>query len=305
MTTGFVHTTGFAPELLYPGLKALWGDSYKQHEKKYDKFFSVKKSDKRFEKEQGMSGFTTAGVKDEGDSVPFHRLTQGFQKEYVHTTYGIGANITREMMEDDQYGYIQEIPRLLTEAMVRTEETIATGNLNNAFDGSVTGADGVSLCNAAHPNSGSAGGTQSNRPATAVDLTQTSLEDAYINIMNFRDENNQRIHIRPKKLVVSRSDYFNASKILQTEFKTGSADNDVNIISNLGLELIVTNYLTDQDAWFLCNGVANGLTFMTRREADFERDNDRAGTQNLAIVTTKRFDTGWTDWRDVYGSPGA
>src|SRR3990167_2585669 len=135
--TGFVHTTGFAPELLYPGLKTLWGDNYKQHEKKYPEFFNIKDSDRAFEKEQEMSGFTTMGVKDQGDSVPFSRLTQGIQKEYVHVTYGNGAIVTREMMEDDQYGFITQIPRLLAESIVRGEETVATAVLNNAFDASV------------------------------------------------------------------------------------------------------------------------------------------------------------------------
>lgn len=303
--TGFVHTTGFAPELLYPGLATLWGDSYKQHPKKYEKFFNLKSSTKAFEKEQEMSGFSTAGVKDQGDSVAFARLTQGIQKEYVHVTYGIGAIVTREMMEDDQYGFINQIPRLLSEALVRTEETVATAELNNAFDASVLGADGVSLCASNHPLTGSGGGTWSNIPTVAVDLTQTSLESAFIDVTNLRDANNQRLNYTPKKIIVSRSDLFNAQKILKTQYKVGSADNDVNIISELGLELVVTNYLTDQDAWFLQNGVPNGLTFYRRRAADIERDNDRVGTQNLAIVTTTRFDTGFTDARDIWGSAGA
>lgn len=303
--TGFVHTTGFAPELLYPGLAALWGNSYKQHPKKIERIFNMKKSDKAFEKEQEMSGFTTAGVKDQGNSVTFARLTQGVQKEYVHVTYGIGAIITREMMEDDQYGFINQVPRLLSEAMIRAEETVGIAVLNNAFDTSIVGADGVSLCNSAHPFSGSGGGTWSNVPTVAVDLTQTSLESAYIDILNLRDANNQRLSHVPKKLIVSRGDYFNAQKILKTQKKVGSADNDVNILSEIGLELVMTNYLTDQDAWFLQNDVPNGLVYYTRREADMERDNDKVGTQNLAIVTTKRFSVGFTDPRDIWGSQGA
>jgi hypothetical protein len=301
---GFVHTTGFAPELLYPGLAEIWGTTYKQYPKMYPKFMETKSSSKRFEKEQGMTGFTLASVKDEGDSVDFARMTQGFQKEYNHTTYGLGAIVTREMMEDDQYNIISSIPRLLAEAMVRTEETQATAVLNNGFDTAFTGADGQALFSTAHPNAGSAGGTQSNTPTTASDLTQTSLEAAIIAIMDFRDENSNRIMINPKTLIVSRSDFFNATKILETKYKVGAADNDVNVVSNMNLELVVTNYLTDQDAWFLKTDAINGLTFYTRRGADIERDND-ISTQNLAIVTTMRFDTGFTDWRGCYGNPGA
>lgn len=301
---GFVHTTGFAPELLYPGLKAIWGQNYENYPKMYPKFMEMKTSDKRFEKEQGMSGFTLASVKDEGDSVEFARLTQGFQKEYNHTTYGLGAIITREMVEDDQYNVISRIPQLLAEAMGRTEETQATAVLNSGFDSAVTGADGQPLFSTAHPNSGSSGGSQRNTPLTNADLTQTSLESAIIDIMDFRDENNQRMNFAAKALIVSRSDYFNASKILQTKYKVGAADNDINVISNLNIDLVVTNYLIDQDAWFLKTNAVNGLTFYTRRPADIQRDND-ISTQNLAIVTTMRFDTNWTDWRGAWGSPGA
>lgn len=300
--TGNVHTTGFAPELLYPGLAEIWGVSYEQSEKLYPKFMTIKNSSKRFEKEQGLTGFALASVKDEGDSVDYGRMLQGYQKEYVHTTYGLGATVTREMMEDDQYNIINQIPRLLAEAMVRTEETVATNVLNNGFDTGVTGADGQPLFSTTHPNVG--GGSQSNRPATAADLTQTSLEQAIIDISNFRDEQGNRMVVRPKALVVSRSDYFNATKILQTQYKVGSADNDVNVINSLGIDLIVTNYLVDQDAWFLTTSVPNGLTFYLRRAASMERDND-IDTQNLSMVTTMRFDTGWTDWRGAYGSPGA
>jgi hypothetical protein len=302
--TGLIHTTGSFPELLYPGLAAIWGESYSQYPKMYERFMAIKTSNKRFEKEQGVTGFSLATVKNEGDSVEYARATQGYQKEYQMLTYGLGAAVTREMVEDDQYGYIRRIPELLAQAMVRTEEVQATGVLNSGFDASVTGADGQALFSTAHPNAGSGGGAQSNRPAVAADLTQTSLEAAIIAVRDFRDENNQRIMIQPKKLVVSNSDYFNATKILQTEYKVGSADNDVNVISGLGLELVVTTYLTDPDAWFLVTDAVNGLTFYRRRAATIERDND-VSTQNLNIVTTERFDVGFTDWRTAYGSPGA
>lgn len=301
---GFVHTTGFAPELLYPGLKAIWGNSYKQNPKIYEKLFAIESSDKRFEKEQGMTGFSLASVKDEGDGVDFGRMTQGYQKEYLHTTYGLGAIVTREMAEDDQYNVISQIPRLLAEAMIRTEETVAHSVLNNAFDATVTGADGVSLSSTAHPNAGSAGGTQQNTLTTAADLTQTSLEAALIDIDNFRDENNNRIIVTPKQVAVSRSDRFNLAKILETKYKVGSADNDVNILANLALEPVISNYLTDQDAWFVTTDAMNGLKFLWRRRADLNRDND-SSTQNLSIITTSRFDVGFTDWRGVYCVPGA
>lgn len=300
---GFVHTTGFAPELLYPGLAAIWGLSYKEYPRTYTKFMEMKTSTKRFEKEQGMSGFTLAGVKDEGDSVNFARLTQGYQKEYNHTTYGLGAIITREMVEDDQYNVIQKIPALLAEAYVRTCETQGHAVVNNGFDSAVTGADGQPLFSLVHPNSGSGGGNQANTPTTASDLTQTSLEAGIIAVRNFRDENNQRKFFDIKKILVSNFDEFNVKKILNTQYKVGSADNDVNVVAGMNIEPVVSSYLIDPDAWFLTTNAENGITFYERRAAGIERDND-ISTQNLAIVTTGRFDTGWTDWRGAYGNPG-
>lgn len=304
MTTGYVHATGFAPELLYPGLAAIWGDSYQNYPTKYNRIFQIKSSKQRFEKEQEMSGFSIAGLKDEGDSVEYARLVQGFQQQYNHLTYGLGAIITRELMEDDQYNYIQKVPSKLAEALRRTEEVVAHGVFNNGFDTNFTGADGQPLFSASHPNSGSGGGTQSNILATAADLTETSLEAMIIQVRDFRDANNQRFAYEPKKLFVQNQNFFNATKILKTEYKTGTADNDVNVVSRLGLELVDSSYLTDPDAWYLINGVDNGLTFYNRREASIERDND-ISTQNLAIVTTKRFSVGWSDWRDAAGTPGA
>lgn len=301
---GFVHTTGFAPELLYPGLAKVWGTTYKQYPKKYTQFFQTKNSSKAFEKEQEINEFSLATVKDQGNSVQFDRMTQGFQKEYVHTTYGLGAIITREMMEDDQYNVINRIPGFLARAMVRTEETVATNVLNNGFDTAFTGADGQPLFSASHPNSGTSGGTQSNLLATPSDLTQASLEALLIQMSDCRDGNGNRITVEAKDLVTSRSDIFNATKILETKYKTASADNDINVVSNLGIKLIVTNYLTDQDAWFLVTDVEDGLTFYNRRAASINRDND-VSTENLAIVTTMRFDTGWTNWRGAYASAGA
>lgn len=300
---GKVHATGNFPELLYPGLSTIWGTEYEQHQAVYEKFMQVEDSTQNFEKEQGMTGFGLASVKNQGDEVPYKEAVQGFQKEYRHVTYGIGAIITREMVEDDLYNYISQIPALLARSMRHTEETIATNVYNNAFNASFAGADGVSFISTAHPNAGD-GDTQSNRPSTAADLSQTSLEQAIIDIMDYRDDQGLRLQVMGKKLLIPRSEYFNASEILQTEYKTDSADNNKNIISNIGMELVVTNFLTDQDAWFVLTDVINGAKFKRRRKAEIQRDND-FDTENLKIKTTTRFSTGFTDWRAVYGSPGA
>lgn len=297
-----VLSTGFAPELLWPGINAIYGISYNKYDTKYTQFFETKTSDKAFEKDQGMTGFPLAAVKEQGNEAYFTQMYQGYQREYNHLTYSIGAVITREMVEDDQYNVIKQIPRLLGESMRQTEEVVSTQILNSAFDSTYTGSDGVSLCSTAHPLVG--GSTGTNTPATAADLTQTSFEQGIIDVMDIRDEQGLRINVEVKTLVVPRSLYFTGTKLLNTKFEVGSANNAINVLADMNIKLVATNYLTDQDAWFLQTNVKNGLTFFQRRAAELDRDND-FNTDNLKIKTSQRFSVGWTDWRNIYGSPGA
>ena len=299
----YVFATGSAPELLWPGIKTIYGISYNNYPKKYPEFFNMETSDKAFEKEQGMTGFPLAAVKEQGNEVFFSQMYQGYQREYIHLTYSIGAVITREMVEDDQYNVIKKIPKLLAESMRQTEETVATSVLNNAFDTSYTGADGQPLISSSHPLV--AGGTFSNRPTTYADLTQTSLEQAIIDIMGFVDDQSLKINIEPETLIVPRQEYFNAMKILGTAFKVDSADNTINpFFSNVKLKMVTSTFLTDSDAWFVKTNAADGLKFFTRREAELDKDND-FNTDNLKIKTSKHFSCGWTDPRGLYGSSGA
>jgi phage major head subunit gpT-like protein len=298
----YVHSTGAFPELLWPGLMTGWGTEYKEYETLYTKFFDVQKSDKQFEKEQQIVGFPTAGIKEEGQEASFSQMLQGYQKEYRHYTYSIGAVITKEMVEDDQYRVISKIPKFLARSMKDVQEVVAHNILNNAFNTGFTGADGSALCVTNHSLVG--GGTGQNTLTTAADLTQTSLETAIQDILNYTDDQGLRMKVDVKKLIVPTGLNFTARKILETQYATGSTDNDVNIISNMGIEPIITPYLTDTDAWFLITDMDNSLTFFIRRNADLSRDND-FGTDNLKIKTTMRFSAGFTDWRGVYGSPGA
>lgn len=299
---GFVHSTSFAPELLYPGLAKIWGQEYKALTPTYTRYYEVRPTKQRFEKEQGITGFRTASVKDEGDSVSYGQMYQGYQKEYVQLTYALGAIVTREMIDYDQYNTIAKIPRLLAEAGRRTEETVAADVINNGFDSSYTGADGQPLFSTSHPLVG--GGTQANKPTTDADLSETALEDAFIQIFNFRDGQNQRIDAYPVTLLVPRSNYFNAHKILKTQYKLSSADNDINQIANEGLEVVVNRYLTDQDAWYLITDVPDGFTMYVSRPAEIQRDND-FDTDNLKIKMSSAYAVGFTDWRCAYGSSGA
>lgn len=291
--------SGNFPELLWPGINTIWGESYNDYEPLYEKIFDVKQSDKRFEKDQQVTGLRLAAVKDEGGSVPFSDPFQGLQKEYVNVTYGLGTTVTREMYEDDMYNYINQLPNMLARSLRQTEETIAFNHLNNGYNTSFTGADGLSLYNSAHTLVG--GGTYRNVLATAADLNQDSLETAIQDLMDFVDDQSLKIRVMPKCLVVPTGLNFRARKLLETNYVTQSADNDINPIPGLMTDLVVSPYLTDVDNWFIITDVPNGLTWYQRRNAEITRDNE-FDTENLKFKTTERFSSGWTDPRGTFGS---
>lgn len=294
-------TTGNFAELLWPGIKEIYGTRYDMHPTMYTQFMDVQNSKQAFEKVQGMTGFPLAAVKEQGQEAVFSQMFQGFQQEYLHLTYSIGAVVTREMVEDDLYNQISQIPKLIAESTRQTEEVVATNILNNAF--ATTGPDGTTLISASHPLVGT-GGTVSNQPATASDLVQTTLEQAVIDVKDFRDDQNLRLNTEIEKIVVPRSLIFTVRKILDTQYETTTNNNDVNVLSNMNIKPVVTNFLTDQDAWFCITNNPSKLKFFRRRAAEIQRDND-FNTDNLKIKTSTRFSAGFDDWRAIYGSAGA
>ena len=296
-----VASSNFA-ELLWPGIKHIWGQKYKDFEPLYPRIFTKKKATLAFEKEQGVTGLGLASVKDQGKALPYEDPFQGYQKEYVMVTYAIGSSITREMSEDDQYNYINSIPAMLAKSMGQTEETITFNHLNRGFNTLYTGADGLSLFNASHTNVG--GGTYRNQLATTSDLTQTTLETMLQDLLLATDDQGLVIRLMPKALVVHPASNFRARKLLESDYVTGSADNDKNGIPGLFADLVVSPYLTDTDAWFVVAGGDDGLVFYTKRDAEIVRDNE-FDTQNLKFATTKRFASGWTNPRLVWGTAGA
>lgn len=294
--------TGNFAELLWPGLRTVWGNSYKDFSPVWSKVFNEVRSDKAFEKDQGVTGLPLAGVKEQGATASYVDPVQGYQKEYVHVTYALGSSVTREMYEDDQYRYIRRIPAMLSRSLRHTEETTHANVLNNAF-GSETGADGLSIINASHVNAAD-GGTQSNQPSTAADLTQASLEQAFIDIAGWTDDQGLKIQVGLRSLLVPRQLRFTAQKILRTAGEVGTDANTINPMNN-AMEMIEWVYLTDVDAWFVLTDQREaGLISFLRRPAELERDNE-FDTQNLKMLTTKRWSMGATDWRCVYGSAGA
>ena len=289
--------TGNFAELLWPGIRTIWGQSYNDYEPLYTKVFDVVSSNKAFEKEQGVTGLPAAAVTDQGSPYISREMYQGFQKEYVMVQYSIGAAVTKIMNDDDQYNYINSIPQMLARSMRHTEEVVAWDQFNNGF-GSATAADGLSIFNSAHLHV--TGATFSNMPAVASDLSQAALEQMFIDTMGFTDDQGLRIRVLPKTLIVSTTDRFTAQKILETEYEVGSADNTINPVKGM-LDLVVSPYLTDTDAWFVKTDVLNGFRFFQREAASLDRDNEFT-TRNLLFSSWMRFDVGVTDPKCAYGS---
>lgn len=296
------HSTGRLAELLWPGIASIWGQKYNNYPTLYTDYMRMEKSNKAFEKEQGYTKLPKAALKSEGAEVAFSTMFQGYQKEYRHYTYGIGAVITREMTEDDQYNVISNIPKLLADSMHQLQETLCANLVNNGFSAALT-ADGLSVFNSAHTLIAT-GGTTGNIPSVAADLSQTSFEQATIDIASYVDDQGNPILVKAKSIMVPPSLEHTMHKLLETKQVVGSADNDKNILSTMGIKPIMNPYLTDTDAWVIFTDSDNGFTCYTRREAELDRDNDFE-TDNLKMKTTKRFSLGVTDWRGAYASAGA
>lgn len=301
--------TGAFSEDLWPGIMGWFGDSYEDWEPIWEKLVDKHDSNKQFEKFQGITNYGLAGVKDQGAGIPYRDKFQGFPREIINTTYGIGSTITYEMMRYDQYDKFKSIPQQLAKSVRKTEETIVGNLLNNGFSTAINPtltADGKSLFNSAHLLVAANNITQRNTPATAADLSQSSLEQAYIDISNFVDDQNLPIVINAQKLIVPTASQHLARKILQTEYEVGSGNNTINPVSSsrLPLELIVSPWLTDNDAWFIKTDEADGLVFTDVDQVMLDRDND-FDTKNLKFSAMRLFGTGAVNYLGYYASPGA
>lgn len=301
-----IGTSQFSEDL-WPGIQKWFGNAYTEWEPIWSQLVTEYQSDKQFEKYQGLTEYGLAGVKDQGGAIPYRDPYQGFQKEIVNVTYGLGSTITYEMMRYDQYNLFSKIPQQLAKSMRRTEETVVHNLLNNAFSTATaptTTADGISLLNTGHLLVG--GGTLSNTPSTAADLSQTALEQAYIDIGRFVDDQNLPIVVNAQKLIVPVESQHLARKIMETEYEVGSGNNTINPVSSarMPLTLVVTPYLTDTDAWFIKTDVDDGLIFQEVDPVQLDRDNE-FDTKNLKFSSMRLFGVGSANYLGYYGSPGA
>lgn len=298
-----LQTRSTLPSLLWPGLHALFGTEYAKHPKEYTRIFDVRKSDKAYEKIAELTGLGLASVKAEGASIVYDIPGQGPETTFTHVTYGLGFTMSREAEEDNQYRDVAENNvKALTWSMWTTKEIVHANILNRAFNGSYVGGDGVSLISASHPT---ANGTQSNL-LTAADLSEASLEDAMTTIMQAKNSRGLPVALRPVRLIVGPGQIFNATRILESDLRSGVDTNDVNAIKALGMvpEIVVNHYLDDPDAWFIQTNVPNGLISFQRRALELEKDSD-FDTENRKQKSTERYSAGWGDHRAIYGNTGA
>jgi hypothetical protein len=291
---------------LLPGLNALFGLEYARYGEEHKEIFETETSERSFEEETKLSGFSAAPVKNEGSAIAYDNGQEAWTSRYNHETIALGFSLTEEAIEDNLYDSLStRYTKALARAMSYTKQTKAAAILNNGFDNAYPGGDGVELFSAAHPLV--SGGTNSNEPSTPADLNETSLENAVIQIAAWTDERGLLIAAKPRKLVVPPSLMFVATRLLETELRVGTADNDINALKNNGSipeGYTVNHFLTDPDAWFLCTDVPNGLKHFVRTPMSTGMDGD-FDTGNVRYKARERYSFGWSDPLGVYGSPGA
>jgi hypothetical protein len=292
---------------LLPGLNALFGMEYARYGEEHKEIYETETSERSFEEETKLSGFSAAPVKNEGQAIAYDNAQEAWTARYNHETIAQGFSITEEAIEDNLYDSLSSrYTKALARAMAYTKQVKAAAVLNNAFQSSgYNGGDGVSLCNANHPLV--SGGTNSNTPATQVDLNETSLEAAVIQIAAWTDERGLLIAAKPRKLIVPPNLMFVATRLLETELRVGTTDNDVNAIKTMGSipeGFRVNHFLTDTNGWFLITDVPNGLKHFVRTPLQNSMDGD-FDTGNVRYKSRERYSFGWSDPLGIWGSSGS
>jgi phage major head subunit gpT-like protein len=300
-----VITTGSHPKSLWPGVKAFFGKTYREKPTICAMVFDSMTSDKAYEEIVEETGFGLAPQKAEGASVSYDTDAQGYTTRLTNVTYGLGAIITREALEDNQYESVATRKAgKMARSMRQTKENVHANVLNRAFTAAYAGGDGKELLATDHP---SLAGSQSNELAVAADLSEASLEDGLIMIRQATDSRGLRIQLEGQKLIVPAQLAFEATRILSSVNQSGTANNDINAMKALGLlpgGVVIWDYLSDADAWFIKTDAPEGLVTLQRRALALSQDND-FDTENARMKATERYVSGWGDWRGLYGSAGA
>ena len=290
---------------LEPGLNALFGLEYDRYEREHSEIFDEERSDRAFEEEVMLAGFSTAPVKAEGAAITFDDAQETYTARYTHETIALAFSITEEAVEDNLYDRLAaRYTRALARSMSQTKQVKAASILNNAFSTSFPVGDGAALCSSAHP---AISGNQRNQLSTAADLNETSLEQMLIDIAGLTDERGLKIAVRGMKLMIPKELQFVAERVLNSNLRPGTADNDVNAMKSMGMlpdGAVVNHFLTDTDAYFVKTDAPNGFKLFQRTplrtamEGDFD-------TGNMRYKARERYSFGVSDWRCVFGTAGA
>ena len=290
---------------LLPGLNELFGMEYSRYGEEHKEVYEQETSERAFEEEVKLSGFSAAPVKAEGEAISYDNAQEAWTARYNHETIAMGFSITEEAVEDNLYDSLSaRYTKALARAMGYPKQVKAADVLNRAFNASYTYGDGVTLCSTSHPLV--SGGTNSNRPSTASDLNETSLENAIIQISNWTDERGLLVAARPKKLIIPADLTFVATRLLKSENRVATSDNDINAIKSDGAipgGYSVNHFLTDTNAWFLTTDIPNGLKHFVRAPMATSMDGD-FDTGNARYKARERYSFGVSDPLGIFGSPG-
>ena len=290
---------------LEPGLNALFGLEYDRYENQHTEIFDEESSDRAFEEEVMLGGFANAAVKPEGQGIVYEDAQETFTARYTHETVALAFSLTEEAVEDNLYDKIStRYTKALARSMANTKQIKAANILNNAFNASFAGGDGKELCATDHPT---LSGNQKNELSTAADLNETSLEQMLIDIADMKDERGMKIALQGVKMIIPVQLQFVAERLMKSAGRVGTADNDLNAVRNMGMVpqgYVVNNFLTDTDAFFIKTDSPNGLKHFVRApirtamEGDFD-------TGNVRYKARERYSFGFSDWRGIFGTPGA
>jgi hypothetical protein len=290
---------------LEPGLNALFGLEYDRYENQDREIFDTESSDRAFEEEVMLGGFANASVKPEGSGVAYDDAQETYTARYTMETIALAFTLTEEAVEDNLYDKLStRYTKALARSMANTKQVKASNVLNRGFNSSYLGGDNKELLATDHPT---LSGDQKNELSTAADLNETSLEQALIDIADMKDERGLKIALRGMKLIIPVNLQFNVERLLKSPGRPATADNDINAVKSMGMipqGYVVNNFLTDTDAWFIKTDAPNGLKHFTRApirtamEGDFD-------TGNVRYKARERYSFGWSDWRGIFGSPGA
>ena len=291
---------------LVPGLNALFGLEYARYADEHTMIFDTESSDRAYEEEVMLSGFGEAAVKGEGAAVKYDTAQETWTARYVHNTVALAFSLTEEAMEDNLYDTLSaRYTRALARSMQQTKQIKAANVLNNGFSTTYPGGDGKPLMTTDHGTL--TAGDLKNELSTAADLNETSMEQALIDLAGFKDERGLKVNAQAQRLIVPPALQFIADRLLNTPGRVSTADNDINAIRNMGMipdGYAVNHYLTDTDAWFLKTDVPNGMKHFVRTAVSTNMEGDFE-TGNVRYKARERYSFGWSDWRGIFGSPGA